>query len=55
MGGYFETVEFKKQVEIPDMRSDIANGRSELSFRIDKMYNDWASSINFANQFWKVR
>lgn len=42
MGGYFETLDFKKQVEIPDRRSDIANARSELKFRLDKIHSDWA-------------
>ena len=51
MGDYFETLDFKKQMEIPDRRSDITNGRSELNFRIEKTYVDWARKINFSSQF----
>lgn len=47
MGDYFETTEFKKQLEIPDRRSDIANGRSELSFRISQTYYTWSKRVGF--------
>lgn len=47
MGDYFETVEFKKQLSIPDRRSDIANSRSELSFRVSQTYFNWSRSNGF--------
>ena len=47
MAGYFETENFKKQLEIPNMRAEISNCRSELNFRINKCYLDWSLSTNF--------
>lgn len=55
MGGYFETVDFKKQVEVPNRRSDISNGRSDLNFQLEKMYIDWARKIGFFSQFRMMR
>lgn len=51
MGDHFETEQYKKQLEIPDRKSDIANSRSELHFRITKSYIDWSRGIGFISQF----
>lgn len=51
MGDHFETTEFLKQLEIPDRKSDIANTRSELHFRIQSAYIDWSKRIGFLTQF----
>lgn len=49
MGGYFETTDFKKQLEIPDKRSDISNTKSELNFRINKSYFNWTNEFSFTS------
>jgi hypothetical protein len=55
MGGHFETTDFKNQLLIPNQRAEISHGRSELNYRIDKMYIDWSGKIGFINQFYKLK
>lgn len=55
MGSYFETVDFKKQMDVPNRRADISNSRSELNFEIEKIYLGWSKKINFISQFWMVK
>ncbi len=47
MGGFFETTEFKRQMEIPDRRADISNFRSELHYHIEIMFVNWTKSIKW--------
>lgn len=51
MGKHFETLDFKKQLVDQENISKIANSRSELKFRLDKMHSDWARNRSFINRF----
>ncbi|MBK9999618.1 MAG: hypothetical protein IPO97_00625 [Sphingomonadales bacterium] len=41
-GGYFETIDFHKQVEMQDWRSLLAASAHELKFRAERGYFDWS-------------